>query len=323
MRAYLGVKTNTAVLDALDIDLRWITIPFMGPPQKSAIPLATEGTDFWGCHTRKAANVFNTYLEFDYHPLAHATSVAEVEAYDWPSLDWFDYSKVQEAIEEQCQTDRRAILFFAGGAFETPWYLRGMESFMMDLHENTGIANAICCRVESFYRTRALKVLEYGHGKIDLIGSGGDIGAQRGMMLSPATWREQIKPYTGRLIQTFKDLGLKTFYHSCGSLVPVIDDLIECGLDFLDPIQVTAKGMSPEELFPRFGERLSFHGAIDEVNLLPHATATEIYAETTRIIDLLGQNGGFIVSPSHQVQGDTPPENIVAIYEAARNYRFY
>ena len=213
-------------------------------------------------------------------------------------------------------------MFFAGGAFETPWYIRGMEQFMLDLYVNPEITDAICSRVEKYYRQRALRVLEEANGRIDIIGSGGDIGTQRGMMISPEIWRQRIKPYTGSLISTFKNAGLLTFYHSCGSLVPVIDDLIEVGLDFLDPIQVTAEGMKPEELFPAFGERLSFHGAIDEVELLPHATAKEVYDETTRIIDILGANGGYIVSPSHQVQGDTQPENVVAIFEATRDYRY-
>jgi uroporphyrinogen decarboxylase len=104
--------------------------------------------------------------------------------------------------------------------------------------------------------------------------------------------------------------------------MPVIDDLIESGLDFLDPIQVGAAGMSPEELFPAFGGRLSFHGAIDEVNLLPHATPKQVYDETRRIIGILGANHGYIVSPTHQVQGDTPPENVVAVFEAARDFRW-
>ncbi len=101
----------------------------------------------------------------------------------------------------------------------------------------------------------------------------------------------------------------------------IIDDLIEVGLDVLDPIQVTAKGMKPEELFPLFGDRLSFHGAIDEVELLPHATAKQVYDETTKTIDILGRNYGYIVSATHQVQGDTPVENILAIFQAARDFR--
>ena len=322
LEAYIGVSTVTEVLDILDIDMRWVSVPFIGPEEKSAVPLDSEGTDFWGCHTRRVLNKFNAYFEFDYHPLAKAQSVADVEAHDWPDLEWFDYSNITEAIEKQSAKGERAILFFAGGAFETPWYIRGMEAFLVDLYENPDIVDAICSHVESFYRMRAERITEAAQGRIDVIGSGGDIGTQRGMMISPDVWRDRIKPYTGSLIRHFKEKGFKTFYHSCGSLVPVIDDLIECGLDILDPIQITAAGMRPEELYRQFGDRLSFHGAIDEVELLPQATAAEVYAETTKIIDTLGRRGGFIVSPSHQVQGDTPPENVVAIYEAVKEYRF-
>jgi uroporphyrinogen decarboxylase len=320
LRGLLNVKTNHDVLDLLDIDLRWVGVPFIGPKEKSAIPLMSEGTDFWGCHTRKVVTDYNTYFEFDYHPLAEAKTVGDILAHDWPSLDWWDYSSIIKNIEQENRKEPRAIMYFAGGAFETPWYIRGMEKFMTDLYENPEIVEAICAKVEEFYRLRALRVLESAKGRIDIIGSGGDIGTQRGMMIHPNIWRERIKPFTGRLISTFKNMGLATFYHSCGSLVPVIDDLIECGLDILDPIQVTAEGMTPEQIFPKFGKRLSFHGAIDEVNLLPHASAEEVRKETTRIINILGKNNGFIVAPSHMVQGDTPPENVVAIYEAVKSY---
>ena len=322
LRDYLGVKTNNDVLDELDIDLRFISLPFTGPEERSATPLGSEGVDFWGCHTRKVENDFNTYFEFDFHPLAGARSVKDIENHSWPDLDWWDYSAIPEKIKKENRVEPRGILFFAGGAFETPWYIRSLEEFMVDLYQNPDITEAICSRVESYYRERALRVLDAAGGEIDIIGSGGDIGTQRGMMIHPDIWRERIKPYTARLISTFKEMGLSTFYHSCGSLVPVIDDLIESGLDILEPIQVTAKGMKPEELFPAFGDRLSFHGAIDEVELLPHATAEEVYDETTRIIDILGGNSGFIIAPSHQVQGDTSPENVVAIFKAAQDYRW-
>ena len=169
---------------------------------------------------------------------------------------------------------------------------------------------------------RAARAIDATGGMIDIIGSGGDIGSQRGMLLDPAIWRKRIKPYSGRLIDSFKKQGFATFYHSCGSIVPVIGDLIEVGLDILDPIQVGAAGMKPEELFPAFGDHLTFHGAIDEQELLPHGTPAQVYAETTRIIDILGRNGGFIVSPNHQVQGDTPPSNIVAMFDAVHDYRY-
>ena len=321
LREHLHVETNDDVLDALDIDLRWLALPFIGPRERSAIPLGSEGTDFWGCHIRKVENPFNSYFEFYDFPLAGVKTVEDVHHHSWPSLDWWDYAAIPSAIEKINRKEPRAIMFFAGGAFETPWYMRGLERFLIDLHEQPEIATAICEHVEEYYRQRALRVLEAAGGQVDIIGSGGDIGSERGIMLNPRVWRERIKPFSGRLITTFRQMGLKTFYHSCGSIVPVIDDFIELGLDILDPIQVSAAGMSPEAI-SAFADRLSFHGAIDEVRLLPHATAAEVYRETTRIIDVLGRCGGFIVSPSHQVQGDTPPENVVAIFDAARDYRW-
>jgi uroporphyrinogen decarboxylase len=322
LRGYLGVKTNNDVLDALDVDLRWAYLPFSGPKERSAMFLESEGTDFWGCRIKRVETPFNTYFEFDYHPLAEASCVKDVENHSWPSLDWWDYSAITNAIQEVNRKEPRAVIFFAGGAFETPWYIRGFERLMMDLYEAPEIAQAICSRAEQYYRERALRTIDAANGQIDIIGSGGDVGTQRGMLLNPDIWREKIKPYTASLISTFKQMGLATFYHSCGSCVPIIDDLIEAGLDFLDPIQVTATGMKPKELFPKFGDRLSFHGAIDEVELLPHASAKEVYKETQRVIDILGANGGYVVAPSHQVQGDTPPENVVAIFEAVRDYRW-
>jgi len=321
LEQHLGVKSLNAVMDELDIDLRWLRLPFIGPKERSATPLMSEGTDYWGCGYCKVSNPYNTYYEFNHHPLANAQTVEEVENYDWPSLDWWDYSALPAAIDAINRVEPRAILFFAGGAFETPWYIRGMEQFLMDLHERPDIVRAICSRVEKYFRQRALRVLEAVGDRITVVGSGGDIGTQRGMMVAPTVWREQIKPFTGSLITTFKDMGYCTLYHSDGAISSVVDDFIGLGLDILDPIQVGAAGMTPEEIYPQFGDRLSFHGAIDEVDLLPHATPQQVYEATQRTIDVLGRNNGYIVSPTHQVQGDTRPENIVAIYQAAREFR--
>ncbi len=326
LRVHLGVPESDHVaqdvLDDLDTDLRWVDVPFIGPEDRSTPVIGGEGHDFWGCGYKKIETPTNTYFEFCYHPLAEAKTVAEVDAHDWPDLDWWDYSAVPEAIDRANSKGRRAIMFFAGGAFESPWYIRGLEQFLMDLHIQPEIPEAICRHVEEYYRQRALRVIDVAGDMIDMIGTGGDVGEERQMLLSPDVWRKQIKPYTGRLISTFKGMGFKTFYHSCGSLVPVIDDLIEVGLDLLDPIQVSAAGMRPEQLYPRFGDRLSFHGAIDEQEVLPRLAPGEVYDETTRIIDILGQRGGYIVSPAHAVQGDTPPENVVAMLQAARDYRW-
>ena len=322
LQAHFGVSANEDVLDKLDIDYRWIYLPFIGPPERSAITIGTEGTDLWGCVNKAIKNKFNTYVEIVYHPLAKCKTVEQVLEHDWPSTDWFDYSKVKEQIKLNKKTDDRAIMYFAGGAFETPWYMRGMEQFFMDMYDDPEIVNAICSKVREFYYNRAMRVIEAADGEVDIIGSGGDIGGQNSLLLNPDMWRDLIKPHSEGLVRPFKDMGLNTYYHSCGSCDVVINDFADIGIDILDPIQVTARGMRPESLRDRFSDRISFHGAIDEVELLPHATEREVYEETTRIISILGKNYGYIVSPSHQVQGDTSVENIIAVFQAANDYRY-
>lgn len=320
LRNYLNVSTNQEVMDILDIDIRFVGLPFVGPADRSASPLGSEGTDIWGCHTKKVSNEFNTYFDFDYHPLKEAETVEDVRNHDWPDLEWWDYAALPERIESVHQTGERSVLFFAGGTFETPWYIRGMEPFLMDLYTNPGIVQEICTRVGDYYLGRAKRVIEVAGGSIDIIGSGGDIGTQRGMMLDPEIWRSQIKQHTGKLITTFKKMGYFTFYHSCGSIVPVIDDFIELGLDILEPIQVSAEGMDPSYLADHFGKRISFHGGIDEQEVLPHGTPGEVYENTISMIDQLGKYNGYIAAPCHQAQNDSPPENIVAVYNAVRDY---
>ncbi|MCD6323348.1 MAG: hypothetical protein J7L77_10040 [Clostridiales bacterium] len=249
------------------------------------------------------------------------TTVEEIENYDWPNLDWWNYSAIPGIIKREKQKDDTCIMYLAGGAFESPWYMRGMEQFLIDIYAKPEIAEAISRKVAQFYYQRALRVLEAADGQIDVVGSGGDIGGQNNLLLSPEKWRKHIKPHSAKLITPFKEMGLKTFYHSDGAISPVINDFIEMGLDVLDPIQVGAKGMTPEELYPAFGDRLSFHGAIDEVELLPHASPQEVYDETQRVMSILGKNNGFIVSPTHQVQGDTTPENVLAIYKAVDDFK--
>lgn len=321
MRRHLGLGAGTTlygILDELDVDLRWIKVPFIGPADRSTPTLLGEGVDFWGNVMTRIKTPTTTYFEITEHPLAGAECIADIEAFEWPDLEWWDYDAIPDMIEQATQSGERSLLFFAGGAFETPWYIRGMEQFLIDLYTEPELAEAICMRVERYYRNRAIRVLEKANGRIDIVGSGGDIGEQNRMLLSPDIWRRHIKPYSGRLIRTFQKMGYKTFYHSDGAITPVIDDFIGLGLDILDPIQVGAAGMTPAELSPRFADRLTFHGAIDEVELLPNASPTEVYEATRQTIQQLGVNRGYIVSATHMVQGDTPPENIVAMLDAVK-----
>lgn len=318
LKGYLGIENDETLLRRLGCDFRRVEGRFVGPADMVGAPgIRAVGKDFLGIVWQPKQNQFATYNEIAFHPLAHVTTVREVEEYPWPSVDWFDYSHLPEQIDRLNADSRYCIVFFVGGSFETPWYMRGMERFLLDLVECPDIAEAICSRVTDFYLQRAMRAIEESGGRIDLIYSGGDIGTQRGMMLSPNLWRERIQPHTARLIRTFKDMGLMTMYHSCGSIVPVIDDLIEVGVDILDPIQPLADGMDAVSLKQRFGGRVAFHGGIDEQELLPRGTPADVRRETARIMKVLGDDGGYVVCPAHYIQPDTPPQNIMAMYETA------
>lgn len=202
-------------------------------------------------------------------------------------------------------------------AFELPWYLRGLDQFLVDLVEKPDLAQAIIRNVVDFALAQLRKVHYACDGRLDMVVIGSDIGTQRGMMLSPALWREQIKPRTKQLIQASADLGLKSYYHSCGAIRPVIPDFIEMGLDVLDPIQPLAEGMEPALIKRDFGDRLTLHGGIDEQELLPHGTGRQVFEHTRQLATALGQGGGYILAPAHAIQADTPTENILAMYRAA------
>lgn len=318
----LALATPRALLDRLDIDIRWMAPRYVGPAEFSgAAGVGANGKDFLGIVWKPVKNKFATYNEIAFSPLASATSVEDIENYSWPSVDWFDFSHLSEEIKRTNDKERRFIALFAGGAFETPWYMRGMENYLIDLVTQPEIAEAISRKAAEFYRARAMKALEQSDGQIDMIGSGGDIGTQRGMMVDPEIWRTHVKPYTRTLIQDFKNMGYHTFYHSCGSIVPVIEDFIEIGLDILDPIQISADGMDPATLKERFGTRLTFHGGVDEQTMLPVLSPGELKKAVTNLIEVLGKDGGYIPCAAHAIQPDTPVDNIIAMYETVGCYR--
>ena len=140
------------------------------------------------------------------------------------------------------------------------------------------------------------------------------------MLLSPALWRQMIKPLQKRFNDAIRAEfpGVVFHYHSCGSIVPVIDDLIEIGVDILNPIQPLAAGMDADSLARRWGDRLCFCGGLDIQRLLPRGTPDEVFRECVRLIRTLGKNGGYILAPAHAVQVDTPVENILAMVQAVR-----
>ena len=153
---------------------------------------------------------------------------------------------------------------------------------------------------------------------VDILWCGDDFGGQQGMLLDPDTWRRIFKPRIRFMFEAFRKAspGIKLAWHSCGSIGPIIPDFIELGLDILNPIQPLARGMDPVCLKENFGRDLVFFGGIDVQELLPHGSPAKIRDEVKRRIEILGKDGGYIVAPAHNIQPDTPVENVSALFEA-------
>ena len=258
------------------------------------------------------------YTEMVGHPLEGDDSL--LASYRTPDPEEpRQYDTVRSLIERFGKTHS-----IVGGvhcsAFEGPWYLRGMERFLQDMLINKDYAHELIDRVSGFYLAAGSRLIRMG---CDILMAGDDVGTQDRMLISPALWREFIKPRYGRLFGAYKreNPALRIAVHICGSIEPIIDDLIEVGVDILNPVQPLA--MSPARLKKRFGSRLSFWGAVDDQKVLPFGSPQDVEAEVRLRIAELAPGGGYILCSSHNVQPTTPVDNIHAFYRAARDYGAY
>jgi len=200
--------------------------------------------------------------------------------------------------------------------WELFWRLVGMEDAFMALAEESEIVSGFLERAAEMAVTLATQAAE--RFPLDWIWTGDDLGTQQTMMMSPDCWRKLIKPHLAKVVAAGKQRGLFVAYHSCGAIHPVIDDLIEIGVDVLNPLQCRCRGMQPLDLKKEFGDRIAFMGGVDTQELLVNGTAREVFHETAKLIDdMSADGGGYILAASHTVAPETPLANIFAMYEAA------
>ncbi len=200
--------------------------------------------------------------------------------------------------------------------FETAWALRGLEKMMLDMLLNPDLANRIFDIPYHYHLTAAKKLVELG---VDMIWTGDDMGAQNAMLISPAMWRTYFKPRMAHFIAELKTINpdVKVAYHSDGNIRPIIPELIEIGVDVLNPIQPAS--MDPAEIKRDFGNKLCFWGSIDEQYTLPFGAPDEVSDEVLQRLRTIGKGGGLILAPTHHVQLDTPIENFWAMIDTIHN----
>jgi len=249
------------------------------------------------------------YTEFASHPLAENKAI---DSYIPPSPDSPHLYRDAQALIEKHKDEYWITGATVTTIWETAWALRGMEQMMMDLIDNPELAHRILDIPHNYHLAAAKKLVDMG---VDMIWLGDDVGTQNGMMMSPDMWRSVLKPRMAEFIRVLKAINpeLKVAYHSCGDIAAIIGDLVEIGLDVLNPIQPACLHL--EHLAEAYGDKLCFWGSVDEQQTLPFGSPEDVRREVASRIKVLGKNGGLILGPTHHVQLDTPLENFWAMVE--------
>jgi uroporphyrinogen decarboxylase len=307
LKAHLGVTDDEGLWARLHID-RPVTV---GP--KYAGPPIAEGRDVFGIEYRTVAYEAGTYSEAVRHPLAAYASVAEIGAnYTWPTPDWFDYSVIPAQLEGM---EHRPVTGGGSEPFLTYKHLRGDVQAFVDLIENPDIVRYCLDKLYGFAYENTRRIFETVPGKVTFSYVAEDLGGQEDLLYSPGQIREFFLPWMRKMIALVHDAGAYAFHHNDGAVRKIIPDLIEAGIDVLNPIQWRCAGMERAGLKRDFGDRLVLHGGVDNQQTLPFGTPDDVRREVLDNLRILGAGGGYILAPCHNIQPVTPVANILALYE--------
>jgi uroporphyrinogen decarboxylase len=327
-----------AVLRALNVDCRVLSYDQFCAPPRSAF--ASGGSpEWWDVGSRstssrmwrwkgadglsrdifgrafKVQETASGRYEENVPVLAGAASLGDVRSHAWPAPNWWNWCGVNDVIRAMNGNTRYHIRYRAGSVFEIAWQLRGMDAFFMDMAVQPEIPRYMMERLTDVLCENIDQVLARAGSEVDMVYFYDDIATTTSLLVSLPMWDQLIRPCHKRLIEAAKRHGAKVMYHSDGALRPLIERLIDLGVDVLNPLQPDAAGMEPEGLRKDFGDRLCFHGGIDIIELLPRGTTEQVRRQVLQIVSALGKNGGYILASSHHIQADTPLENVLAMYD--------
>ncbi len=318
------VHPDEELLQRFGIDFRWMI------PQWVGVKEFEEGGqrgyyDMWGSRFDDMGD----YYAFIEGPLKNAESLADIENHDWPDPD---NPAIFAGLREQAEAwyENTDYVIGAdgikGGILQSCLWLRGYEQFFTDLATNTEFALALLEKVLDLFKQMYANYFKEVGRYAQLVYITDDVGTQNSLLVSPRMFRKLIKPRFQEFIAHLKQLvpHIKVMYHTDGAVLPLINDFVEMGADILNPIQTSTKGLDDTNaLKEQFGDRIAFHGAIDVQQALPSGSTEEVKLEVARRIRDLGPNGGYICAPCHNLSFDIPPENVVALFEAAQEYGTY
>jgi len=311
---------SEAVLQRFHVDTRFVGLsPYEGDQRE-----IDEDTylDEWGTTWRKAEDGHYLYVDGPFYDQKRPPPEG-LDVDHWPDPENPGYYR---GLAERARAARASgcavILNMPIGVIHQGQFLRGFADWLKDLYKNRAFSERMMDVIAERWIAVAEKALDECPDNVDIVFFGDDLASQLAPLFNPEIYREIIKPRHARMIAAVKaKADVKVLYHSCGAVTPLIDDLIEIGVDALNPVQVTASDMEPASLKKRWGDRIAFWGGINTQGVLPFGTADEVRAEVRRIIDILAPGGGFVLNSVHNIQNDVAADNIVAMFDEANSYR--
>ena len=316
----LAPDDDEGLRQALGVDFRRVDAPYIGPDRHAEVPGCQ--VDMWGIHRRWIEHGSGGYWDYCDFPLKDA-ALEQVASWPMPSPDDFDYT----AVKDQCRR-YSSYCCVAGNPgladiINSTGMIRTMEQVLIDLMLDDEACLRYIDRKTGVQLEVAERMLAAAAGGIDLLWIGEDLGTQRGPLISLELFRRHLRPRHQRFVDLGRAYGIPVMLHSCGSSSWSFDDFIAMGVVVVDTLQPEARDMAPDLLKDRYGNRLSFHGCISTAGPVASGTAEDTVADVRQTLETMMPGGGYALAPTHQLQDNSPTENVVAMYEAAHRYGHY
>ena len=325
LKHQLGVNTKEEVYRWLSLDFRsgkhWHCLPpefYRGSfPQAEDIQ---EKLSYWGTSAERDwkdhARPYGTAI--GPRPLKDASSSQDVQTYPWPDPGYFDY----QSMTEECKKYQDFVVrMHVGPLFCRLAELCGMETALENLLLKPKVVEAITERLTDFYCEVYRRFFTVACGLVDVFDFWDDVATDRGLFFSASLWRKFYKKPLARIFSVPREFGVRVQYHCCGAMSELIPDLLDIGMEILEPCQFHLPGMDPQRLKREFSRDLTFYGGICTQWTLPFGTEQQVRQEVRERISVLGRGGGYILAPDHSVEPDVPLENILAMYHEAKRYK--
>jgi hypothetical protein len=315
----LAPTDNDGLMQALHVDFRIVWPRYTGAKLYEDLPNGVR-VNSWGIHKRYIEHGSGGYWDFCDFPLREADEET-VANWKMPDPDDFDYS----AVADQCKRDDQyaLTLFCFGDLINGNGMLRGMEQALVDLRLDEPAGLLLADRRFQIQAEVAQRILEAARGRIDIFWLGEDLGTQDSQLISMDIFQRHIRPRYQKLVDLAKAYGCRTMIHTCGSSSWAYEDFIEMGIDAVDTLQPECKNMSPRYLVDAFGGRLSFHGCISTAGPVTYGTPESVKKDVRDTLEIMMPTHSYMLCPTHELQDNSPTENVLAVYEAAMESGFY